>query len=265
MALREWKKSICISWDSNESERPSRPERAHIEDCWPGWGHVEDRGGRRWGGEQRENGWEDVNYFTISKSIGVNSSFLGPTSQLEMPRTHSEWVFYHARHCFTCRPNIPLYFQNGRMSSKVVFTMKSSETDSGPKEVYHLRSRVPWLLPLWRRPSSPDPQYLCPAEVMPSIVTGSSVPMPSWGDVAHPHRILSAYAQLRWRRPSSPDPQCLCPAEETVHHPPSEKAVRTAYDWDSILWRWGTFRCLAPPNNQQGEREWRHDASSRET
>ena len=197
MALREWKKSICISWDSNESERPSRPERAHIEDCWPGWGHVEDRGGRRWGGEQRENGWEDVNYFTISKSIGVNSSFLGPTSQLEMPRTHSEWVFYHARHCFTCRPNIPLYFQNGRMSSKVVFTMKSSETDSGPKEVYHLRSRVPWLLPLWRRPSSPDPQYLCPAEVMPSIVTGSSVPMPSWGDVAHPHRILSAYAQLR--------------------------------------------------------------------
>ena len=32
----------------------------------------------------------NANYFTISKRIGVNSSFLGPTSQLEMPRTHSE-------------------------------------------------------------------------------------------------------------------------------------------------------------------------------
>ena len=34
-------------------------------------------------------------------------------------------------------------------------------------------------------------------------------------DVAHPHRILSTYAQLRWCHPLSPDPQCLCPAEVT--------------------------------------------------
>ena len=31
--LERMKKSICISWDTIESERLSRPERSHIEDC----------------------------------------------------------------------------------------------------------------------------------------------------------------------------------------------------------------------------------------
>jgi hypothetical protein len=54
---------------------------------------VEDRDGRevRWGSRERMDErmlTVKVNCFTLSKSIGVNSSFLEPRVQLEMPRTH---------------------------------------------------------------------------------------------------------------------------------------------------------------------------------